>query len=120
MSAVKLNPAGDKAVLSLDTAPLLIVLINTVDGTLINSFKDNSLTFKEIVNGGLLFSSTGFIYMAIQDTSLRMNTVKIQAKATGPVTSSFFRQRDDTDSKIYNIIFGRSENEIFEAGYHKY
>lgn len=41
VKVVKLNPDGDRAVISMDTAPLLLIIVNTADGTIINAYKDN-------------------------------------------------------------------------------
>jgi len=108
VSALKIKPDGSRIIASLNKAPLLLLLIDAQDGTLINSFEESGSTFNEIVNGGLLFSSDDFVYMATERTDLTAEITKIRAETAGPVTSLFSRQRPETNAKTYTLIFGRT------------
>ena len=65
VSAAKFNTDGSRAVIVFGEGPVMIVPLNAADGSVMNSFKDHSVSGGTINSDGLLIDSAGNIYLAM-------------------------------------------------------
>lgn len=116
VSAVKFNRAGSRALASLNSAPLLLFWIKTIDGTILNAFKDNNGGFNGIHNEGIRFTTgDDFVYLAMQSSNQRWALAKIDLVNDNTWNTAFFKDSTAPNSRAYSLTYGRGEGEIFVA-----